>query len=346
MSTTPPTSSPPTQDRIVCLDECHCEIPSFDIPHTYTGYANTPPESIAERIRDATIIITTRVPLSRECLQQCTSELRLVAAMAAGYDIIDLEACRERGIKVCNIPSASAESVAEHAFSLYLAVKRRIVELDALTRAGTEWPEKKTAIHRFGGLPKTWRSETLGIIGYGTLGRLFLLVRRSRMLTIVGKRIEAIAKALGMSVLIADRKGVPQSSTRAGRLGFVETLQKSTAILLCCPLDASTRGMIGEEELKSMDNKAILINVSRGGVVGEEALVKALKEGWIAGAATDVFATEPASATTCPLLEANVPNLTLSPHVAWYANTSIENLKATIKSNIESFVAGSPVNMV
>jgi glycerate dehydrogenase len=250
--------------------------------------------------------------------------------MAAGYDIIDLEACRERGIKVCNIPSASAESVAEHAFSLYLAVKRRIVELDALTRAGTEWPEKKTAIHRFGGLPKTWRSETLGIIGYGTLG----------------KRIEAIAKALGMSVLIADRKGVPQSSTRAGRLGFVETLQKSTAILLCCPLDASTRGMIGEEELKSMDNKAILINVSRGGVVGEEALVKALKEGWIAGAATDVFATEPASAATCPLLAANVPNLTLSPHVAWYANTSIENLKATIKSNVESFVAGSPVNMV
>ncbi|KAF8847597.1 hypothetical protein BDZ45DRAFT_779638 [Acephala macrosclerotiorum] len=288
------TTSPP-QDRIVCLDECHCAIPSFNVPHTYTGYTNTPPELIAERIRHATIIITTRVPLSRATLEQCTLELHLVA--------------------VCNIPSASAESVAEHAFSLYLAVKRRIVELDALTRAGTEWPAKKTTIHRFGGLPKT-------------------------------KRIEAIAKALGMSVIIADRKGVPQSFTRAGRIEFLETLQKSTAIVLCCPLDASTRGMIGKKELKTMDNKAILINVSRGGVVGEEALVEALRAGWIAGAATDVFATEPASASTSPLLAADVPNLTLSPHVAWYADSSIENLKRTIKSNIEGFVAGSPVNMV
>lgn len=162
----------------------------------------------------------------------------------------------------------------------------------------------------------------------------------------LGKRIEAIAKALGMSVIIADRKGVPQSFTRAGRIEFLETLQKSTAIVLCCPLDASTRGMIGKKELKTMDNKAILINVSRGGVVGEEALVEALRAGWIAGAATDVFATEPASASTSPLLAADVPNLTLSPHVAWYADSSIENLKRTIKSNIEGFVAGSPVNMV
>ncbi|KUJ17787.1 uncharacterized protein LY89DRAFT_61504 [Mollisia scopiformis] len=323
-------STIPTPDRIVCLDECHCEIPSFDVPHTYKGYNNTAPELIAERIQDATIIITTRVPLSRAALEQCTPDLRLVAVMAAGYDIIDLDTCRERGIKVCNIPSASAESVAEHAFSLYLAVKRRIVELDALTRAGEEWPAKKTAIHRYGGLPKTWRSETLGIVGYGTLG----------------KRIEVIAKALGMSTLIADRKGVPISSVRPGRVQFSKTLKECTAIVLCCPLDASTQGMIGERELRNMDNEAILINVSRGGVVDEKALVEALQGAWIAGAATDVFATEPASVSTSPLLARDVPNLTLSPHVAWYADTSIENLKTTIKSNLEAFVAGSPVNLV
>lgn len=165
------------------------------------------------------------------------------------------------------------------------------------------------------------------------------------LIRLLGKRIEAIAKALGMSVVIADRKGLSESSIRPGRLSFLNTLQKSTAIILCCPLDGSTRGMIEEAELHTMDKNAVLINVSRGGVVEEEALVKALQGQWIAGAATDVFATEPANASS-PLLAAGIPNLTLSPHVAWYADSSIKNLKVTIKSNIESFVAGSPVNMV
>jgi glycerate dehydrogenase len=154
----------------VCLDECHCEIPFFGIENTYTGYNNTSPDIVAERIKYATVIITTRVPLSGEVLDQCSPEVRLIAVMAAGYDIIDLGACRKRGIRVCNIPSASAEAVAEHAITLYLSAKRRIVELHALTKQGEEWPLKKTAIHRYGGLPRTCRSEIMGIIGYGTLG--------------------------------------------------------------------------------------------------------------------------------------------------------------------------------
>jgi glycerate dehydrogenase len=158
-------------DRIVCLDECHCEIPPFSFPHTYTGYPNTPTDLLAERVKDATIIITTRVPLSAVIISQCSPELRLIGVMAAGFDHIDLGACRGRGISVCNIPSASAESVAEHAITLCLSVHRRVVELDALTRAAQEWPAKKTAIHKFGGLPRTWRSQTLGIIGYGVLGK-------------------------------------------------------------------------------------------------------------------------------------------------------------------------------
>jgi lactate dehydrogenase-like 2-hydroxyacid dehydrogenase len=160
----------PTKERIVCLDECHCEIPVFNIHHSYTGYNNTSTELVAERIKDATIIITTRVPLSRAVLEQCSPELQLVAVMAAGYDLIDLEACRKRGLRVCNIPSASAEAVAEHAITLYLSAKRRVVELHELTKQDEEWPLKKTAIRRCGGLPRTCRSETMGIIGYGTLG--------------------------------------------------------------------------------------------------------------------------------------------------------------------------------
>jgi phosphoglycerate dehydrogenase-like enzyme len=158
-----------------------------------------------------------------------------------------------------------------------------------------------------------------------------------------GKRIESIAKALGMSVLQAERKG--SAIVRPSRTEFYETLQQSSIIVLCCPLDASTRGMIGERELRAMDKEAILINVSRGGVVEEVPLVTALKEGWIKGAATDVFEIEPASASS-PLLAAGIPNLTLSPHVAWYAESSIENLQATVKTNIERFVADHPENVL
>ncbi|KAF4637399.1 hypothetical protein G7Y89_g697 [Cudoniella acicularis] len=325
----PSSALTPRSDRIVCLDECYCEIPEFSIPHTYTGYHSTAPELIAERVEDATIIVTTRAPINAATLAQCSSNLRLIAVMAAGYEIIDLAACRERGVQVCNIPSASAEAVAEHAIALYLAVKRRIVELHTVTKEGLEWPERKLTIHRFGYLPRTCRSETMGIVGYGTLG----------------KRIESIAKALGMSVLIAERKS-STASPRPGRVEFYNMLEKSSIVVLCCPLDNSTRGMIGVEELKHMDPEAVLVNVARGGVVDEAALVTALQEKWIQGAATDVFAIEPANASSGPLLADGIPNLTLSPHVAWYADSSIENLKRSIKTNIESFVQGTPVNIV
>jgi phosphoglycerate dehydrogenase-like enzyme len=149
-----------------------------------------------------------------------------------------------------------------------------------------------------------------------------------------------------MSVLIAERKGVNPEETRTGRTSFVEILQKSSVVVLCCPLDSSTRGMIQQAELKLMEKKAILVNVSRGGVVDELALVEALEKKWIRGAATDVFAIEPATLETSPLLAKDIPNLTLSPHVAWYANSSIENLKEVIKSNIEGFVGGRPANVV
>ncbi|TVY47794.1 Glycerate dehydrogenase [Lachnellula occidentalis] len=327
------------EHRIVCLDECHCEIPTFSIPHTYKGFDNTPPELIAERIKDATIVISTRVPISEATIAQCP-DLQFIALMAAGFDIVDLEKCRERGIKVSNIPSASAEAVAEHAFTLYLSAKRRVVELHNLTREGVEWPLRRMGTHKFNGVPRTCKSETMGIVGYGNL------VPGLLPLTTKGKWIENIAKAMGMTVIIADRKGTPPNATRPGRTEFTQTLQRSDVLILCCPLDVSTRGMIGEAELKLMDSRSLLVNVARGGVVDEDALVKALRNSWISGAAVDVFASEPVTPSTSPLLADGIPNITLSPHVAWYADSSIENLKVILNSNIESFVAGNPANLV
>jgi lactate dehydrogenase-like 2-hydroxyacid dehydrogenase len=169
---------------------------------------------------------------------------------------------------------------------------------------------------------------------------------KSLELILSGKRIETIAKALGMTVIISERKGASSTATRPDRTEFYEMLEKSDVVVLCCPLDGSTRGMVGLAELKHMRKNAILVNVSRGGTVGEAALAAALKEHWIGAVATDVFAVEPASTSSSPLLAEDIPNLTLSPHVAWYADSSIENLKRSIKSNIESFAKGEPENMV
>ncbi len=162
---------------------------------------------------------------------------------------------------------------------------------------------------------------------------------------VLGKRLEVIAKALGMSVLVAERKGVLVNEVRSGRTGFEETLKKSDVVVLCCPLDNVTRGMIGEAELRIMNKRLILVNVSRGGVVEEEPLARALKESRIAGAATDVFAIEPVTPSSSPLLVGDVLNLTLSPHVAWYADSSIEILKRGIEMNIEGCLAGKPANV-
>jgi lactate dehydrogenase-like 2-hydroxyacid dehydrogenase len=164
----------------------------------------------------------------------------------------------------------------------------------------------------------------------------------------IGNRIANIAEALGMNVLMAERKGVEEVNVRNGRTSFPKTLKTCTALILACPLTPATQSMIGEDEFRLMGRDAILINVARGGIVVEEAMIKALKECWIAGAGTDVFVTEPASRGNSVLVQeaANVPNLVMSPHVAWYARSSIERLRQTVQFNIEGFWKGELQNLV
>ncbi|KAI9737950.1 MAG: hypothetical protein M1834_009320 [Cirrosporium novae-zelandiae] len=317
--------------KIVCLDGCYLPVPRPDVVHEYTEYPNTKPSEVLSRAKNANIIITTKVPLTAETINACAPlGLEMIAMMAAGTENVDKEACHKNHVLVTNVPSASAESVAEHAIALYLARKRRIVELDAMTKRGDVWNIKGTMTHHFGGPPTGLRSDVMGIIGYGGLG----------------KRIETLARALGLSVLIADRKGARPEETREGRTSFAETIQQSTVLVLACPLNKDTRHTIGEQELRDMRKDAILINVARGAVVDELALAIALEEHQIAGAATDVFGTEPATMESSPLLQRKPPNLTVSPHIAWYATTSIEYLQDTVKGNIEAWVAGKPRNIV
>lgn len=147
-----------------------------------------------------------------------------------------------------------------------------------------------------------------------------------------------------MEVLIAERKG--SLETRPNRISFSQALEKGTVFILTTPLDASTRDMISTAEFGAMDSSAFIINVGRGGVINEEALVTALREGQIAGAATDVFENEPATKENCPLLDPSIPNLVLSPHAAWFSARTLRGTVATVKANIEKFVAGEAQNLV
>lgn len=153
-----------------------------------------------------------------------------------------------------------------------------------------------------------------------------------------------MCRALDMKVLIAERKGA--STTRPGRTPFTDVLRQSTALFLLCPLDPSTHNMISHSELSLLSPTTILINVGRGGIVNEQALATALKEGKLGGAGTDVFETEPATKENCPLLVGDVPNLVVTPHLAWFSRQTVDGTKTVVRDTIEAFVKGEPINVV
>lgn len=324
-----------TSDHIVAIEAIHCPMPTFDIPHTIAVYDWTHESQLGDRIKDATIIITTTIRITaRELNPAVTPRLRLIVAMATGTDHIDKAAAQARGIPVCNCPGSNIESVSEHAIGLYFATRRKLVSLSQAVTTVLPAPESETRWKVQGSLrsqlqmsdgkgPLSCRDETMGIVGFGALG----------------KHIAQLARALGMTVLVAERKG---EKPRENRTPFEDVLQKSTVLVVCLPRSPETLNLISTAELRSMPPQALLINVARGGIVDEAALVTALQEGWISGAATDVFENEPAGKADSPLLSSDVEglNLVLTPHLAWYAERTLGNLQRGVKSIVEKWHAG------
>ncbi|KAJ5094305.1 D-isomer specific 2-hydroxyacid dehydrogenase NAD-binding [Penicillium angulare] len=330
-----------TVPHIVAIEAIHCPIPTFDIPHTRGIYEWTTESQLEERVKDATVIIATTIRLSARILSpEVTPKLKLIVAMAVGTNHIDKFAAKQRGIPVCNCPASNLESVSEHAIGLYFSARRKLVSLhQATTRvlpspvSDTEWKANgslRTRLHMSNGKPPlTCGEETMGIFGYGGLG----------------KRIAPMAGALGMTVLVAERKG---HSPRENRVAFDEVLRKCTVLVMCLPRNPETENLISSTEFGMMRPEALLINVARGGIVDEAALLAALKEGQISGAATDVFNTEPAGKADSPLLgpEAEGLNLIMTPHLAWYAERTLENYRIGMKAAIEKWYGGEIVNEV
>ncbi len=292
--------------------------------HQWQEYPSTAPGQTLERIRDATIAITNKVQLERETLEQLP-QLKMVAVAATGTDNVDIEYCRQRGIVVSNIRNYSVHTVPEHVFMLMLALRRNLLAFRADVLGGV-W-QKSTQFCLFTHPVRDLHDATLGIVGYGA----------------IGKAVAQIAAAFGMKVLIAEHKGV--AAVRPGYTAFDQVLQRSDVITLHLPLNAQTRHLIGAAELARMQPGALLLNTARGGLVDEAALLNALQTGRIAGAGFDVLEKEPPAAGH-PLLELDLPNFILTPHIAWSGRAAMQTLADQLIANIEAYVAGNPQNRV
>ncbi|MGY2048466.1 D-2-hydroxyacid dehydrogenase [Methylobacterium sp. JK268] len=307
---------------IVFLDRetLDATVREFTFPHTYREYEVTAPDQIVERLKDAEIAIVNKVPMRADTLRQLP-KLKLIAVAATGTDIVDKAAAKEQGVTVVNIRNYAFNTVPEHVVGLIFALRRAIVPYANSTRRG-DWNRSRQFCY-FDYPIRDIAGSTLGIVGYGVLG----------------KSIAKRAEALGMKVLAYDV--FPQE----GLVDFETILRESDVITLHAPLTPETRNMIGREELAKMKRDAILINTARGGLVDEAALAEALTNGTIAGAGFDVLTTEP-PVNGNVLLDLDLPNLIVTPHVAWASKEAMQILSDQLVDTIEAFVAGKPQNVV
>ena len=292
--------------------------------HQWIEYGETAPDEVVERLAQATIAICNKLPLRADALQHLP-DLRLIAVAATGVDNVDLEYCHSHDIAVCNTRGYAVNSLPEHALMLMLALRRNLIAYRGDVQAG-RWHEARQFCllnHPLEDL----KESTLGIIGYGMLG----------------KAMADLGRAIGMEVIVAERRNA--SEVRSGRVAFEEVLQRIDVISLHCPLTEQTKSLIGAAELQQMKPSAILINTARGGLIDDQALVEGLKNGWIAGAGIDVLRNEPPRDGN-PLLEVDLPNLIVMPHIAWASRQAMQTLADQLIDNIEAFVRGEPRNLV
>ncbi|MDQ1610806.1 MAG: glycerate dehydrogenase [Pyrinomonadaceae bacterium] len=313
-------------ERIVFLDRdtLRAKIRPPAFAHEWREYGQTRPGEVVERLKGATVAVVNKVKIGDAELAALPA-LKLIAIAATGTDNIDLKSCRERGVSVSNVRGYATHTLPEHVLMLILALRRNLASYARDVRTG-EWQRAEQfclLTHPIRDL----HGSTLGIIGHGALGQA----------------VERLARAVGLNTLVAERKGA--NVARDGRTPFAEVLSASDIITLHTPLNTETRHLIGAAEFALMRPEAILINCARGGVVDEAALVEALRAGTIAGAGVDVLSREPPREGNA-LLELDLPNLIVTPHIAWASLQAMQALADQLVDNIEAFVRGEARNLV
>ena len=286
-----------------------------------TVYDRTAQSEVVSRIGDAEAAFINKVVITEDILSQLPN-LKYIGVCATGYNVVDTEACRKRGIIVTNIPAYSTNSVAQHVFSFITYFTNHIALHNESVHNG-DWIKSPDFVY--------WKSpltelagKTLGIFGYGS----------------IGSKVAEIGKAFGMNVICCTRTqkpGMPESVSRK------ELFKRSDFLTLHAPLTDQTKNMINKESLDLMKKSAYLINTARGGFVVEQDLADCLKSGGIAGYAADVIVHEPMDAD-CPLL--GCPNCVLTPHIAWAPKETRQRLLDIALENFKAWIEGNPINVV
>ncbi|MCB9645263.1 MAG: glycerate dehydrogenase [Deltaproteobacteria bacterium] len=307
--------------RVVFLDRATLDahIPSPGFPHEWKEFGCTAPGEVRARLAGATMAVVNKVRLDAETLA-ALPDLRLVVVAATGTDNVDLEACRALGIRVSNVRGYAADSVAEHVVACVLALRRNLFGYRKALLGGAWQRSESFAAHLFpieevGG-------ATLAIYGHGAIGQA--TARR--------------AEALGMQVILPERKGA--CTTRPGRVPFEEAVARCDVLSLHCPLDATSAGLVDADVLDLLGPSGVLVNTARGGLVDHAALLAALSAGRIGGAALDVLPHEP-PVDGHALLERELPNLIITPHVAWASQRAQHTLARRVIERLEAFAAGT-----
>ena len=285
-------------------------------------YDDTTAEEFAERVRDAAAIVTKEMPVTKEMIEKLPENVRLICEAGTGYNNIDLEAAREKGLTVCNVPAYSSHRVAHTAVMMLLNLSSSMQKQLRMLERGDRSNFAKCLQ-----VPHTeLNGKTLGVIGAGN----------------IGKQVIRIARAMDMHILVYTR--TPREDEDDLRYVPLETLlRESDYVSLHCPLTADTRHLIDAERLALMKPTAFLINTSRGALIDEKALIDALRNGTIAGAGLDVQETEP-PAEDNPLYD--MENVILTPHMGWKGQETRQRMVDIVAADVQGFFAGQPVNVV
>lgn len=286
-------------------------------------YDCSAPEQVIERLRGVSIAISNKVVLDRASIEQLP-ELRLICVSATGVNNVDLDAAREHGIVVCNCQGYGTASVAQHTLMLMLALATRLISYQGAVARGAWQQSSQFCLLDYPIMEL--RGKKLGIVGYGELGQ----------------EVARLARALGMQVLVAARPGTVPGDDR---LALDDLLPQVDVLTLHCPLTEQTRGVIDRAALLKLKPGALLVNAARGGIVDELALRELLLSGHLGGAGVDVLEQEPPRNGN-PLLDSSIPNLIVTPHIAWGSREARQNIVNQVAENIAAFVAGSPLRQV
>lgn len=289
-----------------------------------TIYQCTAPEEAAQRIGDAQIVLINKTPITAELLDQCPS-VRLICVQATGYNVVDCEAARARGVIVCNVPAYGTNAVAQFTFSLLLELCNQVGHHNRLVHEG-RWCECPSFC--FWDTPQMeLAGKTIGMIGFGRIGRA------------VGR----IANAFGMKVLAYNRSRCPEGEGIGQYVDLDTVLKNSDIVSLHCPLTPETTGIINANTIAKMKDGAILLNTARGPLLNEADVAEALRSGKLRSAAVDVVSQEPMVRDN-PLLTA--PNCIITPHMAWAPAESRQRIIDCTVSSIKGYLSGNPVNTV